>query len=89
MLNLSIQCSSFERNHSSCTGRSSENLCSRRSGKIERQGETQETIKIDGILMVSWVLPPPPLNANVLFLQGVFESHPVYDQTQGIGGVFS
>jgi hypothetical protein len=29
------------------------------------------------------------LNANVLFLQGFFESHPLYDQTQGIGAVFS
>jgi hypothetical protein len=25
----------------------------------------------------------PPLNANVLFSQVFFESHPVYDQTQG------
>jgi hypothetical protein len=39
--------------------------------------------------MVSWVPPPPPLNANVIFLQGFSESHPVYDQTQGIGAVFS
>ncbi len=46
----------------------------------QRQGETQETIKIDGFL----VSPPPlPLNANVLFCRFFFQSHPVYDQTQG------
>jgi hypothetical protein len=29
------------------------------------------------------------VNANVLFCRLVFESHPVYDQTQGFGAVFS
>ncbi len=51
----------FERNHSSCTGRSSENLCSS-SGAAqvkERQDETQ-----DGFLSF---INTPPLNANVLF----------------------
>jgi hypothetical protein len=52
MLNLSIYCTRFERNYSSCTGRSSENLWST-SGeeavrKKERQGENSGTIKIDG-----------------------------------------
>jgi hypothetical protein len=40
----------FERNYSSCAGRSSENLYPSTGGtqeKKERQGETQETIKID------------------------------------------
>jgi len=50
MLNLSISSSRFERNYSSCTGRSSENLCSSSGGaqekKRERQGETQGTIKV-------------------------------------------
>jgi hypothetical protein len=30
----------------------------------------------------------PPLNANVLVCMFFFESHPVYDQTQGSGAVF-
>jgi hypothetical protein len=33
-------------------------------------------------------LTPPPLKANVLFCI-FFESHPVLDQTQGTGAVFS
>jgi hypothetical protein len=35
--------------------------------------------------------PPLPLNGNVLFFLQVlfFESHPVYDQTEGSGVVFS
>jgi hypothetical protein len=35
--------------------------------KKERQGETQETIKIDGLLSFT-----PQLNANVTFLQVFF-----------------
>ncbi len=46
--------------------------------KNERQGETQETIKIGGFMSFT-----PPLNANVLFCRCFFESHPVYDQTRG------
>jgi len=49
--------------------------------KKERQGETQ------GILMVLWF--HPLLNANALICRFFFESHPVYDQTQGTGAVFS
>jgi hypothetical protein len=62
MLNLSIECTRFEKNYSSCTCRSNENLCSGSRAaqeKIERQGETQKTIKIDGFLSFT-----PPLNAN-------------------------
>jgi hypothetical protein len=47
--------------------------------KKERQDETQFTTKIDGF---------PPLNANVLLCRCFFESHAVYDQTQGSGAVF-
>jgi hypothetical protein len=39
----------FDRNYSSCTGRSSENICSNSGGdqeKNERQGETRKTIKM-------------------------------------------
>jgi hypothetical protein len=48
--------------------------------KKERQGETQETIKMSFT---------SPLNANVLFCRFFFESHPVYDQTRGTHPVFS
>ncbi len=44
--------------------------------KKERQGETQFTTKTE---------VPPPLNASVFYF---FESHPVYDQTQGSRLVF-
>jgi hypothetical protein len=50
----------------------------------ERDGETQETIKIDDFLSFS-----PPLNANVLFCRLFFESQPMYDQTRGTHPVFS
>jgi hypothetical protein len=33
--------------------------------------------------------PTPAFYANVLFLQVFFESHSMYDQTQGSGAVFS
>ncbi len=49
MLKLSIQCTRFESNYSSCTGRSSENICSSIEGaqrKGERGDETQFTTKI-------------------------------------------
>jgi hypothetical protein len=44
--------------------------------KKERQGEIQFTTKTE---------VPPALNANVFYF---FESHPVYDQTQGSSVVF-
>ncbi len=44
--------------------------------KKERHGETQFTTNTE---------VPPPLNPNVFF---VFESHPIYDQTQGSSVVF-
>jgi hypothetical protein len=45
--------------------------------KKERHGETQD---------LSF---NPTLNANVLFSRFFLKSHPVYDQTQGTGAVFS
>jgi hypothetical protein len=43
MLNLSFLCTSFERNYSGCTGRSTENLCQwRSSGKKKDRVKTQE-----------------------------------------------
>jgi hypothetical protein len=49
----------------------------------EREGETQEPSK----LMVFLVSPPPWM--VMYFFAVLFESHPVYDQTQGTGAVFS
>ncbi len=56
MLKLSAQGS--RGNYSSCTGRSNENLCSNSGGaqeKKERQGETEETIKMS---FLSFKRPP-------------------------------
>ncbi len=49
----------------------------------ERQDETQFTTKIDGFMsfIPRWML-------MFFFFQAFFESHPVYDQTQGSGAVF-
>jgi hypothetical protein len=54
----------LKRNYSSCTGRSSENLCSSSGGSQEKRktGWNWGTIKIDGFLSFT-----PALNANVLF----------------------
>jgi hypothetical protein len=50
----------------------------------ERQDETQFATKI---LMVFWV--SSPVEMLMYFCAGFFwESHPVYDQTQGSGAVF-
>jgi hypothetical protein len=50
--------------------------------KKERQDETQFTTKIDGFLsfIPRWMF--------MYFLQFKKKSRPVYDQTQGYGGVF-
>jgi hypothetical protein len=32
---------------------------------------------------------PPPFNADVFLCKCFFESHPMYDQTQGLGAMFS
>jgi hypothetical protein len=50
LLNLSMKCTKFESNYSSCTSRSSENICRRSGGahEKERQDETQFTTKIGG-----------------------------------------
>jgi hypothetical protein len=45
----------------------------------ERQDETQFCVSSKF---------QPHLNANVIFLQVFFESHPIYDQAQGSGAVF-
>jgi hypothetical protein len=43
MLNLSISCTRFERNYSSCIGRSSENLLSK---QWRRSGKKKEGLKL-------------------------------------------
>jgi len=52
--------------------------------KKERRGETQKTINFDGFLSftLSFFL-------MCCFAGLFFESHPVYDETQGTGAVFS
>jgi hypothetical protein len=52
--------------------------------KKERQNETQFTIKFDGFL--SFI--PRLMLMLMYFFARFFESHPVYDQTQGSGAVF-
>jgi hypothetical protein len=76
--------------YSSCTCRSSENICSSNGGAQEKgkrgskQNETQVWHK-------KWCISEfdLPLKANVLFCRVFFESPPVSDQTQGFGAVFS
>ncbi len=68
MLNLSIQCTRFERNYSSCTGRSSENLCSSSGGAQEKRN-TGWNSGNHGFLSLN---PPPFLNATVLFCNFFF-----------------
>jgi hypothetical protein len=58
MLNLSVECTRFERNYSSCTGRISENLCSRSGGAREKK---KDRVKVR---MVSWVSPHWMLNVS-------------------------
>jgi hypothetical protein len=50
MLKLSIYCTRFQTNYSSCTGRSSENICRSSGGAQEKEktDETQFTAKIAG-----------------------------------------
>jgi hypothetical protein len=51
--------------------------------KKERYDETQFATKVDGFWSFTscWML--------MYFFVAFFESHPVYDQTQGSGAVFS
>ncbi len=52
MLILSIYCTRFETNYSSCTVKSSQNICSSSGGakEKERHDEAHFTNKIDGFL---------------------------------------
>jgi hypothetical protein len=49
--------------------------------KNKIEGETQESI--------NFLSFTPRLNVDVLLCGYVYESHPMYDQTQGTGAVFS
>jgi hypothetical protein len=75
MLKISISCTRFKTNYSSFTRRSSAAPVEALNKK-ERQGETQFATKTE---------VPPPLNVNVFYF---FESHPIYDQTEGCSVVF-
>jgi len=74
-------------NYSSCTGRSSENICSSGRGNHEKgnrgskQDETQLTTKNGAFLSFK----PQSLEGCSRF----FCTHFVWDQTQGSGAVFS
>jgi hypothetical protein len=78
-------------NYSNCTCRSSEKICSSSGGAEEKgktgskQDETQFGTKSGAFLSLAL----RPLKANVLFCKFFFEFHPVLDQTQGSGAVFS
>jgi hypothetical protein len=98
LLNLSMKCCNsvwnaetqhlmhlgFETNYSSCTVRSSENICSN-SGGVQEKGKTDET-QLPPKLMLFWV--SSPVECWCTFLKLFFESHPVCGQTQGSGAVF-
>jgi hypothetical protein len=72
-------------NYSSCTCRSSENIC-RSSGGAREKGKRGSKPPMKLNLTQKWCI----LKANVHFFAGLlFESHPVLDQTQGSGAVFS
>jgi hypothetical protein len=78
-------------NYSSCTGRSSENICNSSGGAQEKgktcskPDETQFGTKSGAFLSLN----PHRLNANVLFCRFFKKSHPVLDQTQGTGTDFT
>ncbi len=95
MLKLSVKCwisafdcTTFSRNYSSCTGRSSENLCSSSSGGAQEKRKTRWNSRNHQNWWFSNFINPL-LNANVLFCRFFFQSHPVYDQTRGTHPVFS
>jgi hypothetical protein len=74
MMKLSILCTRFETNYSSCTVRSSENICNS-SGGAQAKGKTGW----NSVYHQNWWLSEfhPPLNANnVLFLKVFFKFHP-------------
>jgi len=70
MLKLSIWSTRFETNYSSCTVRSSENICSSRGGAAEEKGKTGW----NSVYHQSWWFSEfhPPLNANVLLCRFFF-----------------
>ncbi len=73
-------------NYSSCTCRSSENICSN-SGVAQEKGKTESKQDENQLSTKSGAFLS--LKANVLFCRFSFESHPVLDQTHGSGAMFS
>jgi hypothetical protein len=76
-------------NYNSCTCRSSENICSSSGDAQEKGKRGSNMLELRLAQKTVHFSVPPPLKANVHFCRVFFESHPVLDQTQGSGAVFS
>ncbi len=80
-------------NYSSCTCRNSENICSSSGGAQEKRKEGIKTGRRNSVWHKNGAFlsftPRSSLKANVHFRRFFSESHPVLDQTQGSGPVFS
>jgi len=77
--------------YSSCTCRSSENICSSSGGAHENGNTGQNRMKLS--LAQKWCISEfdglRPLKANVLFCRFFFKSHLFLEQIQCSGVVFS
>jgi hypothetical protein len=77
----------FETNYSSCTGRSSENICSSSGCTQEKRKTGWNSVYHQNWWFSEWV--STPLSGNVLSCRCFFVPRPMYDQTQDSGAVFS
>jgi hypothetical protein len=70
-------------NYSSCTCRSSENICKSSGGAQEKGklGSKLDETQLGTKSGAFFSLTPPPPKPNVLFSAGFLKSHPVLDQT--------
>jgi hypothetical protein len=58
--------------------------------EVLKKNERKMKLNLPQKSIVFWVsTPPPSSNANVLFGRVFFDTHPLYDQTQGSGAVIS
>jgi hypothetical protein len=76
-------------NYSSCTAAPSENICSNEGAQEKRKTGWNSNVSQKYTVFASFNCSPS-LNVNVFFFLAsfIFESHPIYDQTQGSGAVF-
>jgi hypothetical protein len=65
----------FETNYSSCTSKSTENICSRSEGAQEKGKTRWNLANHQNWWPFEFHPPPPPLNVNVLFSGFFIESH--------------